>query len=321
MSEVLIKRYDPADKQTWDDFVGSAANATFLFYREYMDYHADRIKDHSLLIYLRGKLVALLVANEEGTIINSHSGLTYGGMLLAADARLEDVLTFFFHALRYYSMRFKTMIYKCVPAPFMKQHTNQDLYAMFLLKAELVARNTASAFERMAPIPYQQRRKKSVRSASTIDWKLVRATDPELFWDQVLVPNLQQRFEASPVHSAAEMKRLIEEFPENIHLYELHTSEIVAGAVIYVNENIAHAQYLSATAIGKEFGALDILVDQLITTTFADKNYFSLGTSNEKDGSLNRGLVNWKEGFGTRIFLQDTYRVSLDMHTLLTDYE
>lgn len=44
-----VKRYTPEDKSIWDKYVDKARNATFLFHRDYMDYHADRFRDHSLL--------------------------------------------------------------------------------------------------------------------------------------------------------------------------------------------------------------------------------------------------------------------------------
>ena len=46
-----IRRYTAMDKDKWDKYVAQARNATFLFYREYMDYHADRFDDHSLMCY------------------------------------------------------------------------------------------------------------------------------------------------------------------------------------------------------------------------------------------------------------------------------
>jgi hypothetical protein len=36
-----VKRYTPEDKSIWDKYVDKARNATFLFHRDYMDYHAD----------------------------------------------------------------------------------------------------------------------------------------------------------------------------------------------------------------------------------------------------------------------------------------
>ena len=53
-----IRRYTEADKAAWDAFVAQSKNGTFLFFRDYMDYHRDRFDDHSLMFYLDGRLYA-----------------------------------------------------------------------------------------------------------------------------------------------------------------------------------------------------------------------------------------------------------------------
>ncbi len=45
MKEWTIERYERSRAGEWNSFVGSARNATFLFNRSYMDYHADRFED------------------------------------------------------------------------------------------------------------------------------------------------------------------------------------------------------------------------------------------------------------------------------------
>ena len=66
MPNLEIKRFTPAVAGEWNSFVAASKNGTFLFDRRYMDYHADRFTDHSLMIYRRGKLYALLPANVSG---------------------------------------------------------------------------------------------------------------------------------------------------------------------------------------------------------------------------------------------------------------
>ncbi len=44
-----IKRYSDDCKEEWDGFVRESRNGTFLFMRGYMDYHADRFADFSLM--------------------------------------------------------------------------------------------------------------------------------------------------------------------------------------------------------------------------------------------------------------------------------
>ena len=66
----------------WNSFVARARNATFLFDRRYMDYHADRFTDHSIVFRRKGHLAALLPLNIDGDTVWSHQGLTYGGLLI-----------------------------------------------------------------------------------------------------------------------------------------------------------------------------------------------------------------------------------------------
>ncbi len=66
-----IRKYTDADKEAWNAYVEHARNATFLFNRNYMDYHSDRFKDYSLMFYKNGKLHSLLPAHERGIFLFS----------------------------------------------------------------------------------------------------------------------------------------------------------------------------------------------------------------------------------------------------------
>ena len=68
-----IHRYTAAYHRDWNDFVNESSNGTFLFLREYMEYHADRFTDYSLLIYDENRLLALLPANRQGDVLYSHA--------------------------------------------------------------------------------------------------------------------------------------------------------------------------------------------------------------------------------------------------------
>ena len=65
---IEIHRYTAAYHRDWNDFVSESSNGTFLFLREYMEYHADRFTDYSLLVYDGNKLLALLPANRSGDL-------------------------------------------------------------------------------------------------------------------------------------------------------------------------------------------------------------------------------------------------------------
>ena len=62
---IQIKRYTPEDAAEWNNFVWlKSRQGTFLFDRNYMDYHQDRFHDYSLMFFHKRKLYALLPANE-----------------------------------------------------------------------------------------------------------------------------------------------------------------------------------------------------------------------------------------------------------------
>ena len=76
---ITTENYKAEKKQVWDEFIDNSKNGTFMLKRDYMDYHADRFKDFSLMFYEDDKLIAVMPASLHGNEVRSHGGLTYGG--------------------------------------------------------------------------------------------------------------------------------------------------------------------------------------------------------------------------------------------------
>jgi len=322
MSQITIRKYRPADEAVWDDFVRQSKNGAFLFERGFMDYHAHRFKDHSVLIFQNDKLKSVMSCNEEVGSVVSHGGLSYGGLLLDKEVNLSDVISFFYHLLKYFHERgFTKLTYKCVPPYLPLVPSFEDQYALFLANAVLTRRDMCAVYSRNNAQSFRESRMQSARKAGGSGIKVVRASDPSRFWP-VLESNLMDRHGVKPVHTLDEIRRLMSRFPDRIHCFEAVGEQILGGTIIFEMATTAHAQYISSTADGKSSGALDFLFQTLITDTFAFKPYFSFGMSNEKEGRyLNLGLNSWKEGFGTSPFPLDFYQVQTSNYTLLGDYE
>lgn len=318
-----MRRYSSSDLESWNAFVAGAKNSVFFFDRGYMDYHADRFTDHSLLVFEDEKLVALFVANESKDTIVSHGGLTYGGLVLGERARAEDVLRYFYHLVRYYhNLGFSEITYKCLPSFLARYPSEEDLYALFLLKAGLIRRDLSCVFVRNQSLPYKHGRKSVIANAKKQQYRIQTTNDPAEFWDRVLIPNLSERFGVTPAHSAGEMKLLMTKFPDNIHLYEISGDKLLGGTLIFETPTAIHTQYISATPEGKEKGALDLLIDDLIFNKYPGKAYFSFGISTHQNGTeLNRGLMDWKEGFGARAAVLDFYSIQTSQYPALDRYE
>ena len=100
---ITIERYNADSASVWDDFVDKSKNGTFLFKRAYMDYHADRFEDFSLMIYNGhsrhsregGNPLAILPANRKENTLYSHQGLTYGSLLVTTEISQGLMLAIF----------------------------------------------------------------------------------------------------------------------------------------------------------------------------------------------------------------------------------
>lgn len=309
-----IRRYRREDKELWNSFVSKARNATFLFDRNYMDYHADRFDDNSFMFYYKGKLKAVLPANVAGDTLYSHQGLTYGGLLLDKKATVEDVLECFDSLNSWLRENgISKVVYKALPWIYQQYPSEEDLYALtWKCKAQLISRDIASTIVVDNKLKFAESRKSGIRKALSLNIEVGESNDVDGFW-HILEDNLGNRYNAKPVHTSSEMKLLMSRFPNNIKLYVAKMNgEIVGGTLIYVTPQVVHTQYISASVEGKKHGALDLLFDYIINKVYANCRYFDFGKSTEQGGAyLNEPLIFQKEGFGGRGVCYDWYQWEL----------
>jgi hypothetical protein len=312
---MIVERYRPESRAEWDQFVRSSKNGTFLLERGYMDYHAERFPDHSMLVREpEGSLVAILPAHEDGAGLTSHGGLSYGGFV-TGDAMRVPLMLGIFEAVGAYlaALGFGRWVYKTIPTIYHRIPAEEDRYALFLAGADLCRRDVLAVIDRREPPAYQDRRRRAVGKAHKLG--LIVREDPDLagYWE-VVRENLSRRHDARPVHSLEEIAALAARFPAGIRLFTCRDGEgeLLAGVLIYHSAMVAHAQYIASTETGRRQGALDLLLDDLIQRRFRDTAYFDLGISNESGGRvLNRGLIEQKEGFGARAVVHDHYQIDL----------
>lgn len=312
-NKIEIQQYIPEMKSEWDRFIESSRNGTFLFFRGYMDYHSDRFSDCSLLFRYKGRLVAVLPANREESVLWSHQGLTYGGLVLSPKCTAVQVLDIFSLLLSWMSAQgLSKLIYKCVPDIYHRYPSQEDLYALFRNNARLIARNLSTTVPLSCRMSFSQLRRRGVKKALSLSVGINESDDLRGFWN-VLSENLLNRYHKRPVHTVEEITLLKSRFPDNIRLFTACKDDrVIAGSVIFEMGEWVHSQYISASPEGKESGALDLLFHYLITGRYADRTVFDFGQSTENMGHfLNNGLIAQKEGFGGRGIVYDTYELSL----------
>lgn len=309
-----VEIYNPSLAAEWDRVVEECRNATFLHRRGYMDYHADRFSDMSLIARdERGRIIALLPANRRGDILQSHGGLTYSGWLMTprADApAMMSVWERMTELLR--ESGIKQLIYKPVPHIYHKYPAEEDLYAMWRSGGRLDSVLLSSAIDLTAPIGFDMSARRKVRKAAEAGVTISLSEDWAGYWE-ILKGRLSKAHNARPVHSLDEILLLHSRFPDNIRLYAAeYEGAIEAGVVMYLTDTVAHCQYIASSDKGLEMNILPLLFDHIITDVKPKVRYFDFGTSNEDGGLLlNEGLIRQKASFGARAVAYTSFIIDL----------
>lgn len=309
-----IRIYKTEYKSEWDEFVRISKNGTFLFYRDFMEYHSNRFRDHSLMFYSEKGLIGIIPGHIEDQIYYTHRGLTYGGLLMSSKTTATEVLAILEHlTITLRNQGVKKIIYKAIPHIYHQQPAEEDLYAIFHYKGILIERNISSAILLPNKPQYSQLRKRGLKKATGLGLRTSISNDLKTFWN-ILSINLREKYNTTPTHSLEEITYLKEKFSNEIQLLTVlnPNDDTIAGCLFFNMNNIIHVQYIAGTPDAKRHGAIDMLIDHIINVICKGKTYFDYGISTENKGLyLNENLIAQKEGFGARAVVYDTYLIDL----------
>ncbi|WP_248723598.1 GNAT family N-acetyltransferase [Seonamhaeicola sp. ML3] len=319
MQDYKIIRYSSEYFQEWNDFILKAKNGTFLFHRNFIEYHKDRFQDFSLMIFKDKKLLAVLPANIVGDTIYSHQGLSYGGLVFKNELKLNKIIEIFESLLRFlFEKKIPHLELKTLPSIYSKTPNDEITYLMFLLKAKLTKQESLSVINLNHSLKIDANRMEGFRRGNKSNLKIKEDDSLRLFWESILIPNLLNKHSVKPVHTLDEIRMLKDMFPENIKQFNVfHEGDIVAGTTLFITDNTVKAQYISGNSKNNTLGSIDYLFVNLLDR-FKDNVFFDLGSSNLSDGmQINKGLQYWKEGLGARTIVQNFYKIEVENYALL----
>ena len=166
---------------------------------------------------------------------------------------------------------------------------------------------------------FQKNRREGINKAKRKGLLVKVDGDYEKFWNEILIPNLKEKFNPSPVHSLDEIKILAARFPKHIKQVNVYQDDkIVAGTTLFLTKNVVHPQYISGNENKNELGSLDLLMNDVFDHFKEGRNYFSFNTSSEENGKLlNEGLLFWKESYGARPLIFNNYEINTDTYRTL----
>ncbi len=314
--QITISKYKNEDRDVWNQFLSRSKNGLFMFDRNYMEYHSDRFKDHSLLFYEDNELVALFPANVSDGVLKSHGGLTYGGFILNDKIKQHTVIDCVV-CLKEYALTagFRSILYKAVPHIYHMQPAEEDIYALHQQGASIDTLTASTVINLKDPIRMPKGRKAQISRARREGVEIRELTSKEEYVEFMKLEDevLRTRHGISAVHTGDEMYMLYSRFPDNIHLFgALHAGSLIAGTVVYEYRNAVHTQYMATNDKAREIGALDLAITTVIEKYRATKDWLDFGISTDHSGlELNEGLISQKEGFGgrTNVYTQWEIRV------------
>lgn len=307
---INIVEYTSNKFNEWNKFIKNSKNGIFMFDRNYMEYHADRFIDNSLMFYdEKEKLIAILPANIKDNVLYSHGGLTYGGFIVDEKMKQHRMLECF-DALKKYmeEKNIKELYYKTIPHIYHKQPSEEDLYALFVNGAKIFKQEPSTTILLENPNKMPKGRKAQISRAKREGVQIEQSED---FNEFIRLENgvLEEYHGVKAVHTEEELKLLKSRFEEEIQLWVAkYEDKIIAATLLFVYENVVHTQYMAANDKAREIGALDYLIKTLVDKYKEEKTYFDFGISTEQNGKiLNEGLISQKEGFGGRTITYNTY--------------
>jgi hypothetical protein len=308
-----VRRYEPSDQPVWDELVARSRTPHFLFLRGYMEHQLERLVDCSLLVEDGDRLVACVPANRAGDVVVSHAGLTFAGVIARGTTGLRRTVDVFAAVIAHLrDAGCESWVYKAVPHIYHVAPAEEDLYALARHGAQLTARDAAAVIATGRSGGYDRGRRGSVNRSRRHGLQVARETDVRPYV-ALLEEVLASAHGASPVHTPGELQHLADRFPDGIKLYTArHEGRLLGGIVVYETAMVARTQYIGAGEQGRELGAIDAILDHLLTHEYRDKPFIDLGTSSHPStGELNQGLARNKESYGASAVAFDRYTVPL----------
>lgn len=310
MPNYTIRKYTSADNSAWNEFIAQAKNATFLFHRDFMEYHQDRFEDYSLIVEDGKSWVAVLPANRVEDEVFSHQGLTYGGLVFRENFDGTTVISIFESIVNHLKInQFKTFYIKPILTFYVDKNFIEIEFSLVQKNANLYRKDMNLVIDFKNNYSISKSKLKHFRRVSSLGLEIRKDNNFQLFWNHVLIPRLKEKHNANPVHTVEEIIYLHSKFPENIKQFNVYfENEILAGITLFVFKNGVKSQYGATTSLGEKMRALDFLFITLLNE-YKDKfDFFDMGTVSENQGnSINQGLLKQKQELGCSISEQNYY--------------
>lgn len=316
-----ITFFDDSDTSLWERFVQDSRNGTFMQTRKFLNYHSPgRFTDRSLLVFdKKQQLLAVIPAaikqEQFKKILFSHPGASHGGIIIGHNIKTDCVMEIVAGVKKFaIQQKFHGIQLKMVPRIYHQWPCDEIDYALryhgfFICSTELA---TVMPLQNYHEQMTDSSTKRNIRKALKNKLIVKESNHWQQYWE-ILCKNLKQRHDTQPTHTYQELQDLIKRFGKKIRLFGVYQhGELIGGTVVFMlNEQVINCFYIAHDEAYQQLRPLNLLFDWLIKWGKEQGyQYLDWGISTEHRGAkLNSGLINFKEGFGGRGILRETYRI------------
>lgn len=318
-----VVRFEKKYNDEWEDFVASSSNGTIFHTRKFLSYHApNKFKDSSLLFFEDKKLVSVLPAAEvrrDGLMtFSSHQGASYGGFVYNDSLSIKQAFTLTESLIDYtITNKFEKILITHSPFVYQKRYNNYIDFAFIkngftYMKREVSSVVSLDTDEDGVLKMFKAESRTAVRKAEKMGVVIKRSEDYEEYY-RILKSNLALRHNVQPAHTLDELIKLKKLFPQKIQLVGAYVDgKMIAGVVnFYCNDKVVLVFYISHNPEYQQYRAVNLLFYRIIKDSvnrrlsFLDFGLFTVNMD------PNWGLGKFKENFGARGILRDSFQLEL----------
>ncbi len=321
---IQVHEYRESKRQQWEDFVLSADNGTLFHRQRFIDYHPrGRFDNRHLMLYQGGTLAAVLpglVRDEQGSpTLVSYGGASYGGLVIAPGLGIADISKICEAAVDHWARQGVTRMLVTQPPLIYMARPNQ--YVDFCwarlgatyLKREITAVIPLRFRDDQAVIAsFRSETRTALRKGQKAGIEVRQSDDLDEFY-HILEKNLSQRHNVKPTHTAEELKKLKKLLPDEIIQFTAYLrNKPLAGITVFVcNPRVILAFYISHDQKYQELRPVNTVYHEVIRWGWqSGYQHLDLGTFT-LNMQPNWGLGKFKENFGARGFLRETFELRM----------
>lgn len=321
---IQVHEYKDSKRREWEDFVPAANNGTVFHRQRFLDYHPrGRFDNRHLMIYGGGALAAVmpgLVRDDQGSpALISYGGASYGGLVTAPGLGIADVNRICEAVVGHWSKQgVKRMLVTQPPLIYLARPHQYIDFCWARLGSAYLKREITAVIPLDFPgedgivASFRSETRTALRKGLRAGIEVRVSDDLDEFY-HILEKNLSQRHNVKPTHTVEELKKLKKLLPDEVIQFTAYLKDKpLAGITVFVcNPRVILAFYISHDQRYQELRPVNTVYHEVIRWGWQNGyKYLDLGTFT-LNMQPNWGLGKFKENFGARGFLRETFELKL----------